>query len=243
MPGSTSERLHHAASDFDHAWSSLPSPERTVLELAWASCLAGTTGVGAVILDRSMSIIASGCNATRSCSRMGMPIESSYVAHAEINALARIPTDVSLKECLVLTSLMPCVMCAGAMVMAHVGAVRYIGPDPLFRELATLATLNEFVGEQWPVYEAGPDDEWAIIAMFLGAHSKAVTKPNGPTIAALDRHEPEVAELLREARRNGVVADAAALGTSLSDFLRGSWHNISAATDHRRSRQVSSHAS
>lgn len=228
--------IARAALTFERAWFSLGSPERAVLELAWASCAAGTTGVGTAVLDERGAVLAFARNATRGPGPANMPLAGSYVAHAEINAIAQIPTSRRLEQCTVLTSLLPCVMCAGAMVMSHVGRVRYLAPDPVFTDFGKLGEVSDFIRNQWPIYEAGPPDEWAVVALLLGAHAKAIAKPDGVVMATHERLEPEVAGLVRKVIRLGVVTEAAALGMPLEKVLDQIWGDVVVVTAERRGR-------
>jgi tRNA(Arg) A34 adenosine deaminase TadA len=107
----------------DQAW------ERA-LELAWEAFCADTTPVGAVVIDAAGVIVAEGRG--RRYERAGPPrqLAGTHVAHAEINALARLPADRHYEDHALLTTLEPCGMCHGAAVQATVGSLGYAGADP-----------------------------------------------------------------------------------------------------------------
>jgi len=76
----------------------------------------GDVPIGAVVVDRSGSIVARACNRREA--------EGDPTAHAEILALrqaaAAIGNDWRLHGCTLVVTLEPCTMCAGAAVAARV---------------------------------------------------------------------------------------------------------------------------
>jgi tRNA(adenine34) deaminase len=85
----------------------------------------GDVPVGAVLLDPSGSVIATGRNARES--------DSDPTAHAEIVALRRagaVLSDWQLDECTLVVTLEPCTMCAGAIVLARVARLVFGAWDP-----------------------------------------------------------------------------------------------------------------
>ena len=218
------------------AWSAVPPAERRVLELAWDACAAGTIGVGAVVLSEQGEIISAARNATRGRPAPDQLLSGTYMAHAEINALGRIPTERSLRACTLLTTLLPCMMCAGAAVMAHVGRIRYLADDPLFPSGFAPERMDEFVDNQWPHYEAFEEGEWSALALLLSGHAKAILKPSGIILRTHERREPEQTALLRWAISSGVLASAADEKASIEDVVERIWPELTAATQARRSR-------
>src|SRR4051794_39612912 len=73
------------------AWDALPLPWRICLEQAWASWRSGSAGVGAVIVDEAEDVVGVGRN--RMIERPEEPgvLAGTFLAHAEINALAQLP--------------------------------------------------------------------------------------------------------------------------------------------------------
>lgn len=220
------------------AWQALPAAEQVVFRSAWASCTMGTVGVGCAILNEDGQIISSARNATRGSGDSDLPIAGTYVAHAEINALARIPTERNLDQCTLVTSILPCLMCAGAAVMAHVGYVRYLTADPLFPDFLTLREVGEIARRQWPVYQEAPQNEWTVLALILSAHSKAVTKPDGLVMSTYDLLEPEAAGLLRRIARREVFTRGARDGADIPEVLAEIWDDLLTAHDMRQARQA-----
>jgi tRNA(adenine34) deaminase len=102
----------------------LPLPMRRALDLAAEAAAAGEVPVGAVITRRD-SIIAEARNAMRS--------SFDPTAHAEmvaIRAAAERLGTPRLDECTLWVSLEPCAMCAGAIALARLAALRFAAEDP-----------------------------------------------------------------------------------------------------------------
>jgi len=108
---------------WDHAW------ERT-LDLAWDAFCAGTTPVGAVVIDAAGAIVAEGRGRRYEPAAPPGQLAGTHVAHAELNALAQLGADRHYEDHALLTTLEPCGMCHGAAIQASVGVLAYAGADP-----------------------------------------------------------------------------------------------------------------
>jgi tRNA(Arg) A34 adenosine deaminase TadA len=100
------------------------------LALAWHSFLAGTTPVGAVVVDVHGHIMAEGRGRRFEPPASDQQLAYSHIAHAEINALALLPPDRTYEDHTLLTTLEPCCMCVGAVVQSKMTHVRFAGRDP-----------------------------------------------------------------------------------------------------------------
>jgi tRNA(adenine34) deaminase len=131
----------------------LAGPELACLALAWEALLAGTIPIGAVVVDGDGTIIGSGRNAVYGAPDARM-LSGSRLSHAEVNALLRLPVEGRFADCRLVTSLEPCQMCVGAMRMATVGALTYLGADPV-NGTAWVLESARYVGHR-PVSVSGP---------------------------------------------------------------------------------------
>src|ERR1700755_3274844 len=102
----------------------LPPPMRRALDLAAEAAAAGEVPVGAVV-TRGDEIVAESGNAMRG--------KNDPTAHAEMVAIraaaAKLGTS-RLDECTLWVTLEPCAMCAAAMSIARLRAVRFAAEDP-----------------------------------------------------------------------------------------------------------------
>jgi tRNA(adenine34) deaminase len=102
----------------------LPMPMRRALDLAAEAARAGEVPVGAVV-SRGETIVAEG----RNMMRQGL----DPTAHAEmvaIRAAAAALGSPRLDGCTLWVSLEPCAMCAGAIALARLDALRFAAEDP-----------------------------------------------------------------------------------------------------------------
>ena len=111
-------------------WAGLETPWQVAFEEAWSSWRSGSLGIGAVVVDPGGEVVARGRNRLLGA-RDEPGMLAGAVAHAEINTLGQVPVG-PLDGHRLLTTLEPCVMCAGAIAIARVPAVEFAAADPLF---------------------------------------------------------------------------------------------------------------
>jgi tRNA(adenine34) deaminase len=102
----------------------LPQPMRRALDLATAAAAAGEVPVGAVVTQGDQ-IIAEARNAMRG--------SLDPTAHAEIHAIRAAAAKLGtprLDDCTLWVTLEPCTMCAGAVSLARIKALRFGAEDP-----------------------------------------------------------------------------------------------------------------
>jgi tRNA(adenine34) deaminase len=170
--------------------ANLTEPERACLELAWQALLAGTIPIGAVVADADGIVIRSGRNAVYGEAEPPL-MSGSLLAHAEMNALVSLPVDGSYADCRLVTSMEPCQMCTGALRMATVGALTYLGADPVNGTSWALESAR-YVG-YWPVRVTGPRaDETGRLASGLVAAYHLQRRPAGRFVAAWRSARPDL---------------------------------------------------
>ena len=102
----------------------LPAPMRRALDVAALAAQAGEVPVGAVVTCGA-EIIAEAANAMRGA--------LDPTAHAEIVAIRAAATALGtprLDGCILWVTLEPCAMCAGAIALARLDALRFAADDP-----------------------------------------------------------------------------------------------------------------
>jgi tRNA(adenine34) deaminase len=203
-PGARAE----AGGDLDAAW------ERA-LELAWESFRAGTTPVGAVVVDPSGVIIAQGRG--RRFEAAGPPgqLAGSDIAHAEVNALAGLRAGAGYRDHVLLTTLEPCGMCHGAALQAGVGALRFAGADPYAGtgalDFGTPQARRRGLAVHGPL--AGERGRLAELLHIVWL----VSMPARPHVIAAQRAGlPDLTRLAEQAETRELVSQAAARGLTLA---------------------------
>lgn len=119
-----------APEEFAAAWQRLDPAARRCLELAHRSLRGGGLAVGAVLTDEAGTVIAEGRNRAYDPPGGDDVLQGTPLAHAEMNALARVRTERELGGHVLWSSHEPCAMCAAAAGFTGVGTVRCIARDP-----------------------------------------------------------------------------------------------------------------
>ena len=113
---------------------------RLALSVAADAAVRGEVPVGAVVLDRSGAVLASGGNERE--------MTGDVAAHAEIVAMRRAAEALGqgwrLPGCTMVVTLEPCVMCAGAIVAARLERVVYGAFDP---KAGAVTSLWDLLGD------------------------------------------------------------------------------------------------
>lgn len=102
----------------------LPPPMRRALELAAKAAAAGEVPVGAVI-TRDDRIIAEAGNAM-----LGSLDPTAHAEMVAIRSAAALLGSPRLDGCTLWVTLEPCAMCAGAIALARLEALRFAAEDP-----------------------------------------------------------------------------------------------------------------
>jgi tRNA(adenine34) deaminase len=113
------------------AWNALSQPWQACLEEAWESWCDGSAGVGAVIVDGDGHIVSRGRNRRHDPRPRDGALAGTRLAHAEMCALAELPPG-TCEHYTLYTTFEPCLMCAGAIMLARIPRVRYAAADPVF---------------------------------------------------------------------------------------------------------------
>lgn len=174
------------------SWLTLDTPWREALAMAWDSFRDGGIAVGAVLTDSSGEIIGRGRN-----QRFGSAAPQGLLAHAEMEALSALPPRKDrARDVILYTTLHPCPMCLGAVVVARVGQVRFAALDPTWLGIEQLPGLNDEVRRRWPAIIGplnGPLGEWAAILPCLNT--------SGSLIRAMETVAPRRVECARAVMR------------------------------------------
>ncbi len=116
-------------------WKELPLGARASLEQQWKGLADGGLPCGSAIIGADGSVVAAGRNhayvaAGKIETRAQLPLQDSRLAHAELNALALIPTAADHALLTLWSTQHPCLMCASAVRFTGIGRVNFIADDP-----------------------------------------------------------------------------------------------------------------
>jgi tRNA(adenine34) deaminase len=183
--------------------------------LAWESFRVGSVAVGAVLVDPDGGIVARGRNRFNEPTGPPGEVAGSFVAHAELTALATVPPGDYAGHVLYST-LEPCLMCTGVLRHSHVGTVRYAADDPMWRGIERLPELNANVARRWARRDGPVDGPLRTLGAVLPLIS-AVERNVGSVIRC---HEETMPDVLRLARRwAGTCLRAMSLDEAVAELL------------------------
>lgn len=174
--------------------------------LAWEAFQERSIPVGAVLVDGAGTIVGRGRNRMNGTAAPAGQIAGSFIAHAEINALAELPPG-EYGDHVLYTTLEPCYLCTMALRHSHVGTVRFAAQDGLWYGIERLPELNHHLARRWTSRE-GPLDGWwpefSLLLMHISAIERGVrnglgtAQPGTPTTDLAHRLAGAPADRLRE---------------------------------------------
>ena len=206
-------------------WRRLDEHWRCAFRQAWAAYVAGTIPVGAVVVDPSGTIAAEGRN--RIFDSEAPPtgqLAGSWLAHAELNAMAQIDAKWSTQSegWAVYTTLEPCPMCAGAIIVAFRGRITlgYASGDPGVGGLRVLTETGSGSRRQCQIEKlSGP---LAVFAELLHAVYAVESRPTSRQ--ALYYREPLWRSLIDSA--GSIIARGRDRSESVEQVLATIWADL-----------------
>jgi tRNA(adenine34) deaminase len=202
----------------------LEPPMRLAFAAAWESLKAGSVPVGAVVTDAVGSAISIGRARSRDAAPLPGRLSNTSIAHAEIDALSRLPPGRHA-DYTVWATLEPCLLCTGALVIASVGTVRFAAGDPLWAGLDQLPAINAFVANRWPRRVGPRGDELGVFAMVLPLLFYRELYPEGASITVHRSAAPRVVALADELVESDERREWPA--KALEDVLERLWPRLS----------------
>ena len=108
-------------------WGHLEKTWQLTLELAWESFKNGSLPIAAIIVDVEGNVVSAGRNQI-----LEERFKNRKMAHAEMDALMNLDYDAhpEIRKYTMYTTLEPCPMCMGSIVMSDVRKLRIATRDP-----------------------------------------------------------------------------------------------------------------
>lgn len=183
------------------------------LEEAWASYVAGSYGIGAVIIGTDGNLRSAGRNLIQSPRTLGNPLFSSPIAHAELNALGQIAGAAT--GSVLISTLSPCVMCTAAASAARIERVHYAGHDPGCDDLHL---QPQYAGAAQPATDHAVLDRVSILAELMPLSRSMEGRGTGSRTARAYRgRNPALLNAASELAARGKGAHV--LGNSIAEAL------------------------
>src|SRR5687767_3950476 len=101
----------------------MKSPWDEVLRLMWEAYRALTIPVGALVVDETGTVVSRGRNRIFG-TPSGLELGGTRLAHAEVNALVRLPSSDTYERLTLYSALEPCHLCLSAAIAVRIGTVR-----------------------------------------------------------------------------------------------------------------------
>jgi tRNA(Arg) A34 adenosine deaminase TadA len=202
------------------SWKSLPPGARAAIEQQWAGLAAGGLPCGASVM-RGDEVVAVGRNhaydpAGGIETRIEHPLQDNRLAHAELNALAKVPNAVDHASLTVWSTQHPCLMCAAAMRFTGIGRVHFIADDP-----SDTSAPDAIVATRGTVpYEPLRSRVWWTVCNLLFLYNSAVrADKEARNLRVNQERYGELVKLTLELARVDALGPAARAGQPLVNAL------------------------
>lgn len=192
------------------------------VELAWESLRSGSLGIGAVVTRHGETLVT-GRNRLGETDPGDDLLAGTSLAHAEMNALAKLRWGTRPDGLELWTTLQPCLQCLGAIRLSPVRRVHVLAPDPLFRGVEGARHLNDFIGSNWPDLIELAVDEWSVLSLLFGTHAATFWEAAMP---GWNEALPGVAALAGELVASGELIALAEAGAPLDEVAERLWDRL-----------------
>jgi tRNA(Arg) A34 adenosine deaminase TadA len=203
------------------AWSQLALGARMAFAQQWMGLAAGGLPCGSSILNDQEQIVAVGRNHVydlpeKANTPTTSPLQYTRVAHAEINALALVPSTIEPQLLTLWTTQHPCTMCAAALRFIGIGKVCYIADDP-----SDVSPPRDIIASHGNIpYEALGERLWWIVSNLLFLYTSAVKQGEDATNLRKNRDRyPALVQLALQIAKDDPLGKSARAGIELPQAL------------------------
>jgi len=210
------------------SWKSLSEPWRIAFEEAWESFRSGSAGVGAAVTDGDDLVVAVGRSRVLDDPDGTAPLAGTWMAHAEMNALALLGREARSGLTLY-TTFEPCVMCAATIRIYRIPKVLDAAADPVWDGMHDLFSRFEPIARGLPEREllGGP---WGAFAHLLHLSWLADHAPD-QVLAAHGTTTPRYLDAATRFASSGELQRLASCGKGVVDAARVVWSDLGALAD------------
>ena len=210
-------------------WDNLPIYWQVCFEEAWDSYINGSVPIGAVVVNDQGNIIAKGRNMVNEKQAPAGYICWNKLAHAELNCLLQVSfhEHENIRSYSLYTTIEPCPLCFGAVVMSNVRTLKYAARDR-YAGCTDICDLNSYIKSK-PIKILGHDPDLEAAAMALNVEYAIRNWPFFDKVLEAWSIDclPGV-ETGRRWYRNGRLQAAKKRGESISEIIDEVWDEMKA---------------
>ena len=160
-------------------WKDLSERWQIVLKEAWTAFCSGSIPIGAAVFDKQGRLLIKDHN------RGGEPeTPTPRAAHAEMNALRLLDCrlGINVKELTLLSSMEPCPMCLGAVVMCNIKKVEYGAHDRWCGAIHQLDSDPYYRSQRISVTDPGEETEFFQLVLSSYYELNQIKKGSSPSV-------------------------------------------------------------
>jgi tRNA(adenine34) deaminase len=159
-------------------WNKLNLGWKNAFINAWDAFKVKTIPIGCVIQNEMDETVAIGRNMIYQTNNSDMILYNNKLAHAEINAilLLKESSHPNLKKYTLYTTMEPCILCFGAMVMGNIRNVKYAARDR-FAGATTINKIHEYTVSK-KINVEGPIEELEYFQICIQSYYELENHPN-----------------------------------------------------------------
>lgn len=148
-------------------WNQLDLGWQSAFNLAWNAYMENTIPIGAVIQNEEGIVVSSAQNLIYSATGTFPQIYDHKLAHAEINSILQLKESEhpNIRKYTLTTTMEPCLLCFGAIVMGNIRQLRYAASDKYAGATAVNNYLDYVISKNIKIEGSFPLLEQVQIAM------------------------------------------------------------------------------
>ena len=211
-------------------WNELSQPWQAAFEQAWEAYRGGSIPIGAALADEHGAVISVGRSMQYEHTAPEGHICWSKLSHAELNALLQVSghDHPNIRGCALYTTVEPCPLCFGAMVMSHVRTLYYAARDG-WAGSANLAQGNSYIASKLLKIHGPVETLEAVSAMLHTDHVlRLLYSQESAIIKAWEKDCPQGVELGKKWHAEGKLQRALQEGRSIGWVFNEAIRELSA---------------
>ena len=159
-------------------WNKLNLGWKNAFINAWDAFKEKTIPIGCVIQNEMDETVAIGRNMIYQTNNSDMILYNNKLAHAEINAILLLKESLhpKLKKYTLYTTMEPCILCFGAMVMGNIRNVKYAARDR-FAGATAINKIHEYTVSK-KINVEGPIEELEYFQICIQSYYELENHPN-----------------------------------------------------------------